>query len=221
MPSNKPIPTADEALQRLRQGNQRFQNGVPTPGNAKSRSTLTNTQQPFAIILGCSDSRVPVELIFDQGPGDLFVVRVAGNIVTPSQMASIEFAIQQFGTQLVVVLGHSSCGAVHTTLQQLLEPDDASSSFMSPVLDCIRPALEPLINDKVRAELKGVKVDDAKNNPNISKHLAAAVQANIKASVETLKYKSLILKPLIKNDGLHILGAEYSLESGLVTFFNK
>src|SRR5512134_3181138 len=114
--------SARDALERLREGNHRFAGDVrslDTLASQTRRRELATRQAPFAIVLGCSDSRVPAELVFDQGLGDLFVIRVAGNIVAPSQIGSVEFAAAQFGTRLVVVLGHSSCGAVTATIEEL------------------------------------------------------------------------------------------------------
>ena len=114
-----------EALKRLREGNKRFASDTmsrETVPNHARRADLVSGQEPFAIILGCSDSRVPAEIVFDQGLGDLFVIRVAGNIVAPSQVGSVEFAATRFGTRLVVVLGHSQCGAIVATLEELQRP---------------------------------------------------------------------------------------------------
>src|SRR5512139_2481457 len=119
--------TALEALERLREGNAPFASNVRSLESLLShtrRGDLTAGQEPFAIILGCSDSRVPAELVFDQGLGDLFVIRVAGNIVAPSQIGSVEFAATRYATRLVVVLGHSQCGAILATLESLLDPSD-------------------------------------------------------------------------------------------------
>src|SRR6201994_3017723 len=137
-----------EALQRLREGNQRFASDTRSSESLISprrRAELTAGQEPFAAILGCSDSRVPVEIVFDQGLGDLFVIRVAGNIVAPSQIGSIEFAAEQFGTRLVVVLGHSNCGAIETTLQQLKRPKENQSRNLRSIVDLVRPSVESLL----------------------------------------------------------------------------
>src|SRR5262249_8676874 len=116
------MPHPGQALDRLRDGNRRFASNQPASvflSSRARRAELVAGQRPFAIVLGCSDSRVPAELVFDQGLGDLFVIRVAGNIVAPSQIGSVEFAVSRFGTPLVVVLGHSQCGAVTATLEEL------------------------------------------------------------------------------------------------------
>src|SRR6202165_6320671 len=134
---------AREALERLREGNLRFAANVRGSDAFVShtrRVELAAGQQPFAIILGCSDSRVPAEIIFDQGLGDLFVIRVAGNIVAPSQVGSVEFAAERFDTPLVVVLGHSRCGAVLATLEELTRPRENQSRNLRSIVDRIRPS---------------------------------------------------------------------------------
>src|SRR5262245_30411193 len=133
------IPAGD-ALARLRDGNRRF---VQSGSGPVARPSAA--QQPFAIVLGCSDSRVPAELVFGQGFGDLFVIRVAGNIVAQSQVGSVEFAAERFETRLAVVLGHTQCGAVAATLEELREPQRHQSSYLRAIVDRIRPAIEPLL----------------------------------------------------------------------------
>lgn len=193
----------EEALERLKQGNERFRSGegYHIETDTLLRSNLQKNQTPFAIVLGCSDSRVPAEIVFGQGIGDLFVIRVAGNIVAPSQIASIEFAAEKFGTRLVVVLGHSSCGAVEATLEQLEQPVENRSPHLYSIVDRIRPAVEDLLCSESQENL-----------------MERAVRANINASVRNLRLGSEILKSLISEDGLLIIGAEYCLESGLVDF---
>ncbi len=200
---------ARSALERLREGNCRFMSSVPgreVLTNQARRNDLTAGQEPFAIVLGCSDSRVPAELVFDQGLGDLFVIRVAGNIVAPSQVGSVEFAAERFGTRLVVVLGHSSCGAVLATLEELARPTGGQSRNLRSIVDRIRPAVESL-----RAMEPGLAVEAL---------VREAVRANIRASVNHLRHGSAILEQLIQNDGLLVVGAEYSLETGGVEFFD-
>jgi carbonic anhydrase len=199
---------ADEALQRLREGNRRFagDKSAQRAGVQARRRELTEGQEPFAIVLGCSDSRVPAEIIFDQGLGDLFVIRVAGNIVEPSQIGSIEFAAAKFGTRLVVVLGHSKCGAIEETIRELQVPSENRSENLRAIVDFIRPSVEPLIE-------QGSPVDSAAV-------VERAVQVNIRTSVERLRHGSQIIEDLERNDGLLIVGAEYSLETGLVDFFD-
>lgn len=200
--------TAVEALERLAQGNLRFvseaRGSHSLAGHARFRELATG-QEPFAIILGCSDSRVPAEIIFDRGLGDLFVIRVAGNIVAPSQMGSVEFAAERFGTRLVVVLGHSVCGAVLATLEELQRPTANRSPNLHSIVDRIRPSLEPLLHSEFRHS-----ADE------LVKH---AVRANIRASVERLRHGSQLLERLVQNESLVVVGAEYSLDTGVVDFF--
>jgi carbonic anhydrase len=201
--------SAAEALLRLQQGNRRFvadvQGGARATGPSR-RTELVEGQQPFAIILGCSDSRVPAELIFDQGLGDLFVIRVAGNIVAPSQIGSVEFAAERFGTRLVVVLGHSNCGAICATLEELERPRESRSQNLRSIVDRIRPSLETLLETELRKDPAAL--------------LRHGVRANIRASVRHLRSGSRILEHLIEEHGLQVLGAEYSLETGEVDFFD-
>jgi carbonic anhydrase len=170
------------------------------------RSELAAGQEPFAIILGCSDSRVPAEIVFDQGLGDLFVIRVAGNIVASSQVGSVEFAAEQFGTPLVVVLGHSRCGAIQATLDELRRPKENQSRNLRSIVDRIRPSVEPLLATGLR------------NDPEAL--VRQAVRANVLASANHLRHGSEVLEQLIEREGLLVAGAEYSLETGLVDFFD-
>ena len=202
--------SAIEALERLRAGNRRFVSDLlqycSTPTIHTRRSELVSGQEPFAIILGCSDSRVPAEIIFDQGLGDLFVIRVAGNIVGPSQVGSVEFAAEQFGTQLVVVLGHSRCGAVSATIKELQLSTECRSPNICSIVDRIRPSVEALL--------------DSKHRQNPDTLLQQAVRSNIHASINHLRQGSLIIKELIQSNKLIIVGAEYSVETGVVDFFD-
>lgn len=193
---------ARDALERLRLGNQRFVAGLRT-GNSLPTGA---DQKPFAIVLGCSDSRVPAEIVFDQGLGDLFVIRVAGNIVAPSQVGSVEFAAEWFGTQLVVVLGHSRCGAVLATLDQLTRNAPHSSRNLRSIVDRVRPAVESLI-----------QADPAADRDRL---VQQAVRANVRASADHLRHGSEVLEQLIQRERLLIVGAEYSLETGVVDFFD-
>lgn len=201
--------SAEEALERLRNGNSRFVSGLRSDGirsNDLRRALTKDQQNPFAIILGCSDSRVPAEIVFDQGLGDLFVIRVAGNIVASSQIGSVEFAASNFGTPLAVVLGHSQCGAVLATLEYLRDPERREHSANSrSIIDRIRPSVEKLLESE--------HADD-------TEQLAeAAVRANVEASVNRLMHGSEILEELIGRNALRVVGAEYSLETGAVEFF--
>lgn len=201
--------SAGESLERLQEGNRRFaadEGGSSELTSQARRQGLVGGQEPHAIILGCSDSRAPAEIIFDQGIGDLFVIRIAGNIVAPSHIASVEFAAEQFGTQLVVVLGHSNCGAVKATIQDLGLPAEERTKNLRSIVSRIRPAIEPLLET------------DLVSNP--SELLKQGVKANIKTSVEQLRSGSDVLEQLIEENGLQIVGAEYSLETGQVSFFD-
>ena len=201
--------SAQEALALLRVGNRRFVSEAPSRDAVESRARrleLAAGQEPFAAILGCSDSRVPVEIVFDQGLGDLFVIRVAGNIVAPSQIGSVEFAAEQFGTRLVVVLGHSRCGAIETTLEQLRRPPENQSHNLHSIVDLVRPSVEGLLGTSL-----------AHDHDTLVHH---AVRANIRTSVHHLRHGSDIIENLIRNAGLMVVGAEYSLETGVVDFFD-
>jgi len=201
--------TANEAIQRLKEGNQRFVTGVrsvDTIVKQMQRADFVEGQAPFAVILGCSDSRVPAEIVFDQGLGDLFVIRVAGNIVAPSQVGSVEFAVEQFGTPLVVVLGHTMCGAVRATIDELEKPSAETSFNLLSIVNRIRPTVEPLF----QTELK----NDAE------KLMAVSIRANILAAVNHLRHGSQILEQLVNRGQLEIVGAEYSLETGEVLFID-
>lgn len=208
MSSARQVP-AREALKRLREGNRRFVAGersraLPT---GSERAELAGGQEPFAIVLGCSDSRVPAELVFDQGLGDLFVIRVAGNVVAPSQVGSVEFAAAKFGTRLVVVLGHTQCGAVLATIDELAQPSDSRSPNLRAIVDRIRPSVETLLDTDLRHDHDAL--------------VARAIRANVRASVDHLRHGSEILEGLIESDGLVVTGAEYSLETGVVSFLDE
>jgi carbonic anhydrase len=199
--------SAKEALERLREGNRRFAAGVRSFEGELSparRKDLVGGQEPFAIVLGCSDSRVPAELVFDQGLGDLFVIRVAGNIVAPSQVGSVEFAATRFGTRLVVVLGHSQCGAILATLDELRRPAENQSRNLRSIVDRVRPSVEALMATELRRDTDAL--------------VREAVRANVRASVDHLRHGSEILERLIAQEGLAVVGAEYSLETGRVDF---
>ena len=198
-----------KALEALRAGNRRFvaerQRDDGRTG-ATRREELTDRQEPFAIILGCSDSRVPAEIVFDQGLGDLFVIRVAGNIVAPSQVGSVEFAAERFHTRLVVVLGHSKCGAILATLEELRRRSEDRSRNLRSIVDRVRPSVAGLL----RTEL--ARDEDAL--------VREAVRANIRFSADHLRHGSEVLEQLILTNGLMVVGAEYCLESGVVDFFD-
>jgi len=199
---------AYDALQRLIAGNRRFVAGTRHSDltSEARRLELTEGQAPFAIVLGCADSRVPAEIVFDQGLGDLFVIRVAGNIVAPSQVGSVEFAAERFGTPLVVVLGHSRCGAIDATLEQLRRPRESQSRNLRTIVDRIRPSVESLL-------AAGVQHDD----PGLAHQ---AVRSNVRLSANHLRHGSDVLEQLIARGQLLVVGAEYSLETGVVDFFD-
>jgi carbonic anhydrase len=163
-------------------------------------------QKPFAIILGCSDSRAPAEILFDQGLGDLFVIRVAGNVVAPSQIGSVEFAVSRYDTRLVVVLGHSHCGAVAATIETLIEGEDSESRNIASIVDRVKPSVQPLLDTDLRHDRDALR--------------RAAVRANVRASANQLRHGSRIIESLIESDGLLVVGAEYALETGVVDFFD-
>lgn len=199
---------AREAVTRLQEGNLRFASNIRGPDAFVShtrRLELTAGQEPFAIILGCSDSRVPAEIVFDQGLGDLFVIRVAGNIVAPSQVGSVEFAAARFGTRLVVVLGHSQCGAILATIEELLIPTVNQSRNLRAIVERVRPSVEGLLGTELKHDTNAL--------------VKEAVRANIRASVDHLRHGSEILEELIREEGALVVGAEYSLETGVVEFF--
>ena len=190
---------AQDALARLREGNRRFvESGIGPPGRPSA------AQQPFAVVLGCSDSRVPAERIFSQGFGDLFVIRVAGNIVAPSQIGSVEFAAERFQTRLAVVLGHTQCGAVEATLDQLRQPQAHQSPNLRAIVDRIRPSVEPLL-----------ATPDGRDRQRLYEQ---AIRANVRASVNQLRHGSALLEERIARDGLLIVGAEYCVDTGTVEF---
>lgn len=200
--------TATAALDTLRDGNRRFVNdlGGETSSSTARRRALPEGNEPIAIILGCSDARVPAEIVFDQGLGDLFVIRVAGNIVAPSGIGSVEFAAEAFGTRLVVVLGHSNCGAIHATLQQLARPSREQSRNLSSIVNRIRPAVEDLLELGPPRDARTLEQQ--------------AVRANIRMSAAHLRHGSEVLEQLILKEGLLVVGAEYSVETGVVDFFD-
>ena len=200
--------SAQEALDRLRAGNRRFVASIGREiriGHPR-KVELAQEQRPFAIVLGCSDARVPAELVFDQGLGDLFVIRVAGNIVAPSQVGSVEFAASHFGTRLVVVLGHSQCGAILATLEELQQPSERQSRNLRTIVDRIRPSVEALLKTELRNDADAL--------------VRQAVRANVNASVDHLRRGSKVLEQLIQDEGLLVVGSEDSLETGVVEFFD-
>lgn len=201
--------TALAALERLKEGNRRFVADVQNKHSLATqtrRDELVGGQSPFAIILGCSDSRVPAEIIFDQGLGDLFVIRVAGNVVAPSQIGSVEFAAERFGTKLVVLLGHSQCGAVLATIDEVKRPTEDRSPNLTSIVNRIRPAVEPLFKTNL------------KDQPDVL--IEQAVKSNILYAAENLRKGSKILEQHLTSGDFLIVGAEYKLKTGVVEFFD-
>jgi carbonic anhydrase len=201
--------SAEEGLRLLEEGNRRFVSDRGQSALVTDRlrpDDVARTQEPFAIVLGCSDSRVPAEIVFDQGLGDLFVIRVAGNIVAPSQIGSVEFAVERFGTPLVVVLGHSRCGAVLATLEEIASPRQAPSRNLLSIVDRVRPSVEALLATGLRHDPRAL--------------VSEAVRANVRASVNQLRHGSEILEGHVRTGKLRVVGAEYSLESGVVELFS-
>ncbi len=213
---------AEQALARLREGNRRFVDHVVSLEALLSharREDHARAQRPFAVILGCSDSRAPAEFVFDQGLGDLFVIRVAGNIAAPSQIGSVEFAVARFGIRLVVVLGHSNCGAIQATLEAVDHPQDVSPALHA-IVDRIMPALGE------HAETHGGAHDHANLHANDQGHALAerrmrdAVRANVRYTTARLRADSTYLDRMCHEQGLSIIGADYDLSSGVVDFFH-
>ena len=201
--------TAEEALDLLKNGNQRFVHGETNHTKLlthQQRAEMAQSQEPFAIVLGCSDSRVPAEMVFDQGLGDLFVIRVAGNIVAPSQVGSVEFAAESFHCPIVIVLGHTHCGAIHSTIDALRNPDKTSSANLMSIVNRVRPSVEILMQTELKDDLEKLSVH--------------AIRSNVFASVNQLRHGSAVLESLIAQGKLKVVGAEYSLETGEVTFFD-
>lgn len=201
-----------DILRQLLAGNQRFAYGWAVMHSPEERRrALAGGQAPRAVVLGCSDSRVPAEIIFDHGLGELFVIRVAGNIVAPSQVASVEFAVERFRVPLVVILGHTNCGAIRATLDECLAEDgrcgalDSLERVRHSIVDRIRPVVEPLLSATPRPDRATLERE--------------ACRANVRASVRAVRGGSRLLASLADAGRLLIVGAEYSLETGLVEVF--
>jgi carbonic anhydrase len=198
------------ALARLREGNGRFMSNVCSLdallSHTRRAELAVSRQQPFAIVLGCSDSRVPAEMVFDQGLGDLFVIRVAGNIVAPSQVGSVEFGVERFGTRLVVVMGHTGCSAIVATLEDIETPGGTSSRNLRSIVDRVRPSIVPLMKTPLASDRGAL--------------LREAMRANVRVAADHLRHGSQLLEQLTQDDGLLVVGAEYNLETGAVEFFD-
>jgi len=201
--------SAIDALETLKAGNARFVANVrdlDIKASQANRSDPREGQNPTAIVLGCSDSRVPAELVFDQGFGSLFVIRVAGNVVAPSQIGSVEFAVQQFKTPLVVVMGHSNCGAVTATINELERGDSARTPNLWSIVDRISPAVSTLMDTPLKDDKEAL--------------IAHAIRANVRLAADHLRHGSRLLEEEVAANKLLVVGAEYSLETGVVDFFD-
>jgi carbonic anhydrase len=196
-----------EVLQSLRDGNERFVSNVRSieaMASQSRRAALAAQQSPGAVVLTCSDSRVPAEIVFDCGLGELFVVRVAGNVVAPSLLGSVEFAVATFGTPLVIVMGHTNCGAIKATVEALEHRREAPSPGIQDIVERITPAVRAVVQRGGSREAV----------------ITAAGHANIHASAERLRRESAILADRVARGELMIVPAEYSLETGRVEFFD-
>jgi carbonic anhydrase len=201
---DRDMPSPELSLERLAEGNLRFRQGTATASARAWNPDLAGAaQRPFAIILGCSDSRTPVEILFDQGFGDLFVVRIAGNIVAPSVVGSIEFAASQFGSRLVVVMGHTRCGAITATVKAIATGLGPESKNIRAITDRIAPHVEHLVRPGATENV-----------------VREAMHANVRASADHLRHGSRLLEELVLGGQLSVVGAEYELETGAVRFFD-
>ena len=200
--------TAVQALARLAEGNRRYVQNVRSVDSMLSHSRRDmQSQRPFAIVLGCSDSRAPAEVVFDQGLGDLFIIRVAGNIVAPSQIGSIEFAAERFGTRLVLVMGHTGCGAIEAALEAVERKEAPPSRNLLSIVDRVRQSIEPLVST------------DIGNDP--AKLRLEAMRANVRASVNHLRQSADVIGRLVEHEGLLVVGAELDLATGEVGFHEQ
>jgi carbonic anhydrase len=200
--------SAREAMARLVEGNGRYTKNVRSVDSMLSHSRRDiESQRPFAIVLGCSDSRAPAEVVFDLGLGDLFVIRVAGNIVAPSQVGSVEFAAERFGTRLVVVMGHTNCGAIDAAIEAVSHDEGPASRNLMSIVDRVRPSIESLVHTEL-----------AKDPVRLRRE---AMRANVRASVSHLRHSSEVIERLVDQGRLAVVGAELELATGEVTFFDS
>ena len=194
------VKSPEEALALLKEGNQRFVSGQTLRQNVseeKRNSLVTKGQKPFAVVVSCSDSRLPPELIFDQGLGDLFVVRVAGNVIGPLAMGSVEYGVEHLHAPLLVILGHNHCGAVKASVDGGEVPGSIGA-----IVEKIKPSVDKVRSSGAAGDLIYEQVEDA----------------NVKAMVEEVQ-TSPIVKELLHEGHLSIIGAKYCQETGKVTFF--
>ena len=220
--ADQAIVTPAEAMSRLKEGNARYTSdkrlhphessedrrllaansyenaSLIFPDMTKRREDLTKSQHPFAIVLGCADSRVPPEIVFDQGLGDLFVVRVAGNVIDDQSLGSIEYAVDHLVVRFVVVLGHQRCGAVKAAKETIAAKAKAPAHIQS-LVTAIQPAVEATVNGD----------------------LEATVEANVKNVTQALRSSTPVLKPKVDSGELKVVGAYYSLDTGAVAFTDE
>jgi carbonic anhydrase len=197
---NQPSVAPTEAMTKLKEGNGRYTSGnLQHPGQTTERRTeLAKTQHPYAAIVSCSDSRVPPEIVFDQGLGDLFVVRVAGNVINDEGLGSIEYTVDHLGTRLILVLGHQSCGAVQAARETIAAKGKAPGHIES-LVTAIKPAVEATAKDD----------------------LDATIKANVKNVVQALRSSTPILKAKVDSGEIQVVGGYYSLDTGAVTFLDQ
>jgi carbonic anhydrase len=198
-----------EGLRLLKEGNQRFVTSNSQLATHGWKPGLGDGQRPFAVVVGCSDSRAPAELVFDQGLGQLFVVRVAGNIIAPSGIGSVEFAAAQFGTRLVVVMGHTHCGAIGATCESIRNGDSPDSRNLRSITDRIRPHVEDLVRLEQEAQVSPELV------------LRHAIRANARSCADRLRHGSALIESVVEEGWLHVMPAVYDLDTGVVEFFDR
>jgi carbonic anhydrase len=196
-----------DALALLKAGNKRFVDGNSQLATSGWRAGLGHGQQPFAVVLGCADSRTPAELVFDQGLGQLFVVRIAGNVVAPSGIGSVEFAAAQFGTRLVLVMGHTHCGAISATCEIIRSGDTPDSRNLRSITERIRPHVEDLVRLEREAQI----------DPQLI--LRHATAANARSGADQLRHGSALIESLVEEGWLHVVPSVYDLDTGAVEFF--
>ncbi len=197
---DQPIVPLAEAISRLKDGNARYTNSKQQHPrqSIKERAELTKSQHPFAIVIGCADSRVPPEIVFDQGLGDLFVLRVAGNVIDDHSLGSIEYAVDHLAVRLIVVLGHQSCGAVKAAKDTIAAKSEAPAHIQS-LVTAIQPAVEATLNGD----------------------LETTVKANVKNVVQALRSSTPVLKSKVDSGEVRVIGAYYSLDTGAVSFLDE
>ena len=198
--SDQPSVAAAEAISKLKEGNSRYTSGnLQHPGQTTERRTeLVKTQHPFAVIVSCSDSRVPPEIVFDQGLGDLFIFRVAGNVIDDHGLGGIEYAVDHLNVRLIVVLGHQSCGAVQAAKETIAAKGKAPGHIES-LVTAIKPAVEATAKDD----------------------LDTTIKANVQHVVQALRSSTPILKAKVDSGAVQVTGGYYSLDTGAVTFLDQ